>query len=142
MERKIRRCVVCGSEYKFCPRCNEDADKPLWYFTFCAEQCKNIYNITSGYEDGKITANVAKTKLDELDLSKLDKFGTSYKASIEKINSTAVKEVIVDEAVETIIETKNGENVENIEETAITEAVEEEKVIKKSKRAKKNVDVE
>ena len=55
MERKIRRCVVCGSEYKFCPRCNEDADKPLWYFTFCAEQCKNIYNITSGYEDGKIT---------------------------------------------------------------------------------------
>lgn len=141
MERKIRRCVVCGSEYKFCPRCNEDADKPLWYFTFCAEQCKNIYNITSGYEDGKITANVAKTKLDKLDLSKLDKFGTSYKASIEKINSTAVKEVIVDEAVETIIETKDGENVENIEETAITEAV-EEKVIKKSKRAKRNVYVE
>ena len=141
MERKIRRCVVCGSEYKFCPRCNEDADKPLWYFTFCAEQCKNIYNITSGYEDGKITANVAKTKLDKLDLSKLDKFGTSYKASIEKINSTAVKEVIVDEAVETIIETKDGENVENIEETAITEVV-EEKVIKKSKRAKRNVYVE
>lgn len=141
MERKIRRCVVCGSEYKFCPRCNEDADKPLWYFTFCAEQCKNIYNITSGYEDGKITANVAKTKLDKLDLSKLDKFGTSYKASIEKITSTAVKEVIVDEAVETIIETKDGENVENIEETAITEAV-EEKVIKKSKRAKRNVYVE
>ena len=141
MERKIRRCVVCGSEYKFCPRCNEDADKALWYFTFCAEQCKNIYNITSGYEDGKITANVAKTKLDKLDLSKLDKFGTSYKASIEKINSTAVKEVIVDEAVETIIETKDGENVENIEETAITEAV-EEKVIKKSKRAKRNVYVE
>lgn len=141
MERKIRRCVVCGSEYKFCPRCNEDADKPLWYFTFCAEQCKNIYNITSGYEDGKITANVAKTKLDELDLSKLDKFGTSYKASIEKINSTAAKEVIVEETVETIIETKDGENVENIEETAITEAV-EEKVIKKSKRAKRNVYVE
>lgn len=141
MERKIRRCVVCSNEYKFCPRCNEDADKPLWYFTFCSEQCKNIYNITSGYEDGKITANVAKTKLDELDLSKLDKFGTSYKASIEKINSTAVKEVIVDEAVETIIETKDGENVENIEEIAITEAV-EEKVIKKSKRAKRNVYVE
>ena len=143
MERKLRKCVVCGNAYKFCPRCNEDVDKPLWYFTFCSEQCKNIYDITSSYEDGRITANDAKDKLDKLELSKTDNFGASYKASITKINSvTTIKKVIADEVVETMVETKDEEIVETVEEPIIVETVEEEKVIKKSKRAKKNVDVE
>ena len=116
MSDKMRTCSVCRNPYSYCPHCGEDKLKPTWYFSFCGENCKDIYDVTAKYENGQIDANGAKVKLDKLDLSKLDKFGTSYKASIEKINSTAVKEVIVDEAVETIIETKDGENVENIEE--------------------------
>ena len=133
MSDKMRTCSVCRSPYSYCPHCGEDKLKPTWYFSFCGENCKDIYNVTAKYENGQIDANGAKVKLDKLDLSKLDKFGVSYKTSIEKINSATVVVDVVEEVVETIVETKD----EEIEET-----VEEEKVIKKSKRAKKNVDVE
>lgn len=143
MANKIRTCACCMEKYSYCPRCKEDKNKPTWYFSFCGENCKSIYDITSKYENGQIEATIAKTKLSQLDLSKLDKFGTSYKASIEKINSTAVDvKVVTEEVVETIVETKDEEIVETVEKPIVIETVEEEKVIKKSKRAKKNVDVE
>lgn len=131
LNNKMRTCSVCRSSYSYCPHCGEDKSKPTWYFTFCGENCKNIYDVTSKYENGQIDINSAKKKIDELDLSNLDKFGASYKSSIEKINSIT-KEVIV-EVVETIVETKDEENVETVEE---------EKVVKKPKRAKRNIDVE
>ena len=134
MSDKMRTCSVCRSPYSYCPHCGEDKLKPTWYFSFCGENCKDIYDVTAKYENGQIDANGAKVKLDKLDLSKLDKFGASYKASIEKINSAT----IVVEVVETIVETNDEEIVETVEESVVTETVEEEKVIKKSKRAKKN----
>ena len=141
MSNKMRTCSVCRNPYSYCPHCSEDKLKPTWYFSFCGENCKDIYDITAKYENGQIDANGAKVKLDKLDLSKLDKFGASYKASIEKINSATVVVDVVEEVVETIVETNDEENVETIEELVV-ETVEEEKMIKKSKRAKKNVDVE
>lgn len=138
MNNKMRTCSVCRSSYSYCPHCGEDKLKPTWYFSFCGENCKDIYNVTAKYENGQIDANGAKVKLDKLDLSKLDKFGASYKSSIEKINSST----IVAEVVEAIIETNDEEIVETVEEPIAVETVEEEKVIKKSKRAKKNVDIE
>ncbi len=119
MNNKMRTCSVCRSSYSYCPHCGEDKLKPTWYFSFCGENCKNIYDVTSKYENGQIDANSAKKKIEELDLSNLDRFGSSYKASIEKINS------ITKEVIEEVVET-----------------VAEEKEIKKSKRAKRNVDVE
>ena len=142
MNNKMRTCSVCRNSYSYCPHCGEDKLKPTWYFSFCGENCKDIYDVTAKYENGQIDANGAKVKLDKLDLSKLDKFGASYKASIEKINSATVVVDVVEEVVETIVETKDEEIVETVEESVVTETVEEEKVIKKSKRAKKNVDVE
>ena len=142
MNNKMRTCSVCRSSYSYCPHCGEDKLKPTWYFSFCGENCKDIYDVTAKYENGQIDANGAKVKLDKLDLSKLDKFGVSYKASIEKINSAIVVTDVVEEVVETIIETNDEEIVETVEEPINVETVEEEKVIKKSKRAKKNVDVE
>ena len=143
MDNKMRVCSVCKSSYSYCPHCGEDKLKPTWYFSFCGENCKNIYNVTSKYENKQIDANSAKVKLGELDLSKLDKFGASYKASIGKINSaTAIMEVVTEKVVETIVEAKDEEIVETVEEPMVIETVEEEKTIKKSKRAKKNVDVE
>lgn len=138
MANNSRICSTCRQSYLYCPRCNEDKNKPTWYFSFCSENCMNIYGVTSKYENGQFSASEAKERLNKLDLSKLDKFGTSYKASIEKINSATV---VVD-VVEEVVETNDEEIVETVEEPVVVETVEEEKVIKKSKRAKKNVDVE
>lgn len=142
MSNKTRICSVCRNSYLYCPHCGEDKLKPTWYFSFCGENCKDIYDVTAKYENGQIDANGAKVKLDKLDLSKLDKFGASYKVSIEKINSATIVVDVIEEVVETVVETKNEEIVESVEEPVVVETVEEEKVIKKSKRAKKNVDVE
>lgn len=141
MDNKIRICAVCRNSYSYCPHCGEDKLKPTWYFSFCGENCKNIYDVTSKYENGQIDANGANVKLNELDLSKLDKFGTSYKTSIERITSTtAVVEIAVEEVVDAIVETKDEEIVETVETPLMIETVEEEKIIRKSKRAKRNVE--
>ena len=82
----LRMCCVCHKEYSFCPVCNpEDRLKPTWHFAYCSENCKDIYNITSSFEDGRMTDIEAKAKLEKLDLSRKEYFGESYKNSIASI---------------------------------------------------------
>ena len=93
-------CATCHCSYNFCPKCNKDKDKPLWYFTFCSQNCHDIYETTSSFENGKINADEAKLKLNNLNLSKLDNFGESYKKSIDKImSSVSIKENVITEDV-------------------------------------------
>ena len=139
-------CATCRSNYDFCPKCNRDKDKPLWYFTFCSQNCHDIYEITSSFENGKIDADEAKSKLDNLNLSKLDNFGESYKKSIDKImSSVSIKE---DTFIEDIVVTEEkteiniDEQVDEKENNDITEEVVEEKVFRKSKNKRAKLDVE
>ena len=57
MSAKIRICSVCRKEYEYCPKCREYEHLPVWMLAFCSENCKSIFNATSDYEDGKISAN-------------------------------------------------------------------------------------
>lgn len=82
----LRMCCVCHKEYSFCPVCDpEDRLKPTWHFAYCSENCKDIYNITSFFENGRLSDIDAKAKLEKLDLSKKDNFGESYQKSIDSI---------------------------------------------------------
>ena len=74
MSNKDRHCSVCGKTYSYCPRCQEDENKPYWYFCFCSENCKEIYEVTSNFEGGKIDGITAKEELKKLDLSKSKSF--------------------------------------------------------------------
>lgn len=134
MERKLRRCSVCGNEYRFCNRCPEDKDKPNWYFAFCSENCKNIYDITSKFENGQISEFEAKEQLEKSDLSKLSDFGTSYKASVDRIMkavSIPIDRQNVDKAI--------SENTETTENNYI---INEEFNIKKPRNRKGKNNVE
>ena len=138
-------CATCRCSYNFCPKCNKDKDKPLWYFTFCSQNCHDIYEITSSFENGKIDADEAKLKLDNLNLSKLDNFGESYKKSINKImSSVSVKENVITEDVvaEEKTEIDTNEQVDKKENNDLTEEVVEEKVFRKSKNKRAKIDVE
>lgn len=137
-------CATCRSEYDFCPKCNKDKDKPLWYFTFCSQNCHDIYETTSNFENGKINANDAKLQLDNLNLSKLDNFGESYKKSINKIiNSVSIKEsVVTEDVVVEETEINAGEQVVEKENNDVTEAVVEENVFRKSKNKRAKIDIE
>ena len=82
----LRMCCVCHKEYSFCPVCNpEDRLKPTWHFAYCSENCKDIYNITSSFENGRLSDIDAKAKLEKLDLNEKDNFGESYQKSIDSI---------------------------------------------------------
>ena len=138
-------CATCRSNYDFCPKCNKDKDKPLWYFTFCSQNCHDIYETTSNFENGKIDADEAKLQLDNLNLSKIDNFGESYKKSINKImgsasikNDVIVEDIITEENVDDSIE----EQVVNEENNYMTEEVVEEKVFRKSKNKRDRSNVE
>lgn len=88
MSRKqTRTCCVCHNDYDFCPICNpEDRVKPSWYFAYCSENCKDVYKVTSDYENGKIKADEAKLELNKLNLTNLKTFGESYQNTVTKIN--------------------------------------------------------
>lgn len=122
-KRDLRTCAVCYSSYKFCPRCSEDANKEPWHFTFCSSNCKNIYDVTSSFEDGRISKDEAASKLKDLDLSKREYFGKSYKDTISKILKT--EKVIIKDKKEEVIpevqeqpkvkpETSNGKESKDI----------------------------
>ena len=145
MGKKYRICSVCHFNYDFCNHCNKDKDKPLWYFTFCSQNCHDIYEITSSFENGKIDADEAKSKLNNLNLSKLDNFGESYKKSINKImSSISNKENVITEDVvaEERIEIDLGDQVVEKENNDMTEDVVEEKVFRKSRNKRTKFDVE
>lgn len=136
MERKLRRCSVCGSEYRFCNRCPEDRNKPNWYFAFCSNNCKDIYDITSKFENGQIINFEAKSQLKKLDLSRLANFGTSYKASIDKIMKASSVSITKKEFKNNIV------NDTETDENNNSETKEQVKSIKKAKTTKVRNDVE
>ena len=85
-KKELRTCVLCGKTYSFCPVCNpEDRLKPTWYFCWCSDNCHEIDEVTSAFEDWRMTDIEAKAKLEKLDLSRKEYFGESYKNSIASI---------------------------------------------------------
>lgn len=104
MGQKSRICCVCGKEYNYCNKCTEDKNKPLWYFSFCSSNCKEIYNVTSKFENKQINEKEARKLLDKLDLSSIKNFGDSYKSSVEKIRKLTdniIKKTIINEKMNT-----------------------------------------
>lgn len=138
MERKTRTCAVCGKSYKFCNSCREDREKPLWYFSFCSEPCKNIYEITSKFEDGRLDVKTAKEQLKKYDLSKLDNFGASYKKSINKIMAYSEPVIEITEVEEVNEIQESILPVETEAEEEIKELVQEEKSSKRTRTKRVN----
>ena len=113
----LRMCCVCHKEYSFC-LCNpEDRLKPTWHFAYCSENCKDIYNITSSFENGRLSDIDAKAKLEKLDLNEKDNFGESYKNSIASIMK-AKAQVIKKENKKTEVKSVKKDIVTKVENEA------------------------
>ena len=113
----LRMCCVCHKEYSFC-LCNpEDRLKPTWHFAYCSENCKDIYNITSSFENGRLSDIDAKAKLEKLDLNEKDNFGESYQNSIASIMK-AKAQVIKKENKKTEVKSVKKDIVTKVENEA------------------------
>ncbi len=65
----MRKCVLCGNEYEYCPNCTKDRNKPTWYKLFDCENCHGIFNALNDYNFNLITKEDAQNILDKYDLS-------------------------------------------------------------------------
>ena len=116
-KNNLRMCCVCHKEYPFC-LCNpEDRLKPTWHFAYCSENCKDIYNITSSFENGRLSDIDAKAKLEKLDLNEKDNFGESYQKSIASIMK-AKAQVIKKENKKTEVKSVKKDIVTKVENEA------------------------
>lgn len=112
---KEKICAVCYKPYEYCPVCGKDKDKPTWMFTFCSENCHDIYLTTSSYANHKLTANKAKIKLDKLDLSGLNDFGGSYQNIIADINENVESDKIENITTQDTTDNLTKENINKYE---------------------------
>ena len=100
-KRNNRTCIICKTQYHYCPNCGSDAGKPTWYFIFDGQNCHDIYEVCTQYRDNEIDAETAYGLISKLDLSKIDDFSEGTRLQIEEIiklhEETAAKEVVVEE---------------------------------------------
>ena len=111
-----RTCLVCGTKYSYCPHCSEYANLEPWHYLYHDSNCMEIFNICSSFVGNGISADEAKTKLDNMKLPK--NLSKNIQRDINKIREAA----------------SNGNNIpieevkETSEEIRIEETSEESKV--------------
>ncbi len=132
-DTSLRHCCVCKQKYKFCPKCPEYQYLEPWYFSFCSENCRNIYDVTSKYENGQITDANAKERIQTINLSKIENFGDSYKTTIAKIMNVVNERKAIEKTKEPI-KIANEEKVKKSNETSPGDSVTDERIIKKSRK--------
>lgn len=128
MEKDKRICSVCRTSYNFCPRCNED--KPMWMFTWCSDNCRNIYRTLDAYDSGDMAAIDAKKLIDTYDLSRREYFGESYKRILEQLDSELEKVEPDFPYMNSPVEDRSPAIAEEVKEQKSTKTV--SKIVKKS----------
>ena len=83
--RHDRECVICGRHYDYCPNCAQYDEKPRWMFMFDNENCKKIYDVVNDYKIGKIDAQAARSRFNNLDMSQRGQFVKGFKRVVDEI---------------------------------------------------------
>lgn len=85
MARRNRECYLCGQDYKYCPTCSQDKNKPSWMSEFHSENCKNIFQICTEFNLGIVEKYEAQAALEQCDLSNKENFKSFVQRDIENI---------------------------------------------------------
>lgn len=92
------RCAICDNEYYVCHSCKEFIRLEPWKIHTDTSECYKIFQIIRGYSTGVYDKAEAKEKLQNVDLTNLDKFKDNIKTIIKDIiaESKATTENSVD----------------------------------------------
>jgi hypothetical protein len=91
MAKGSRKCIICGSEYTYCPKCGNGDKEETWRYLYDTELCNNIFDGVSSFSHGHIKKEEAKTKLEALKIPKGMKFNTEIKNQIDTIMASEPK---------------------------------------------------
>ena len=127
-----RKCLMCETEYKYCPYCRDFDQQPRWKTTFDREECKNVYNILAGYYAGHYSKDVAKEKLLNVNINGIA-FNETVKKQINEVMQVSAEELKdVHDAVDESDEVMDG--IKNIQPV-----LKNDKVFEKADEKKKQV---
>jgi ribosomal protein S17E len=85
MKKNNKKCIVCQTEYTFCPSCSDFDHLPRWMNVYHDENCRNIFNVVSGYTHKRYTKEDAKELLKKCDLSNKHSFKENLNVLIDEI---------------------------------------------------------
>lgn len=121
-----RKCLICQTEYEYCPSCAEHRKLPAWRSIFDSDKCLNIYNVIVEFRENRMSAKVASKKLKALGVS--DNYDNYSESTIKILNRIFAEENSVKEETK---ETKIEEIIETVAETSVEETpvVEQQDVI-------------
>ena len=130
---KNRICLCCGTAYRYCPTCGQDARKPKWMLNFDEEACKELFNVISGFNMGIKSKDQVEAVLDQYQITDFSK----YSEGIQKVlNDLFPKKKVKEEVKELDVELKS-----EVEEPTATEEAEEE-IPKRRYSAKRRGDIQ
>lgn len=127
MARYVRSCILCGKKYEYCNTCSAFQDKPVWMFSYCSEDCKDITSLLTDYIYNKISKEEVKKIIGSKDTSRhmqyKGSYGKAYKEIMDEVESEILeenktekdikKDVIEDMANETISQLKSNFQAES-----------------------------
>ena len=121
-----RRCLLCGTEYKYCSHCNDYDPTETWRYLFHDEKCLELSNVWYAYRGNEISKEEAKKRFEKYP-ENLDK--------ILKYTSIAAKEI---RAIFDIPEEEPKKDEEVAEKTEMTKKESDEKVSNAAKQSFKH----
>ena len=117
MPKNNRECICCGKTYRYCNTCADQVTEPTWKAIYCSKNCKDIFMTTTNYLAGDITKDEARKNYEQCDLSDRQNF----------------KKRII-EVIDEIVKLNTSTDIEKSSD----EILDEKKIVRPVKRAKKN----
>lgn len=108
MARYDRSCILCGKVYEYCNSCSAFQNKPVWMFSYCSEDCKDITSLLTDYIYNKISKEEVKQIIETKDTSRHMQYKGSYGKAYKEIMGMVDTEISNDDEIE---EKKNVEEI-------------------------------
>ena len=116
MARYDRSCILCGKVYEYCNSCSAFQDKPVWMFSYCSEDCKDITSLLTDFIYNRISKEETKQAIETKDTSRhmnyKGSYGKAYKEIMGEIDSdNSEKDKIEEEVKEDVIKDMANDTV-------------------------------
>ena len=108
MARYDRSCILCGKVYEYCNSCSAFQNKPVWMFSYCSEDCKDITSLLTDYIYNKISKEEVKQIIETKNTSRHMQYKGSYGKAYKEIMGMVDIEISNDDKIE---EKKNVEEI-------------------------------
>ncbi len=106
MTKVNKICLCCGKKYSYCTSCHTPTADTYWKNMWDTENCKKVFMIISDYKANVLTADEAKNKLAECDISDKNSFKDSIVKALKEIGAVSDKKEVTS-VEEVAVENKN-----------------------------------